>query len=159
MTADNDDISKLLGQIKLQDFPYRAFGRGESAPLRIVRSTAVADDLAPAAPRAAAVQAPIAVTPAAAPVEPAIAPARAARAVIQPSMRVGEAFERLARIGATASAPPLHLQLDLPKRPPFIALGAAVNPAERRLQDVFERLHQAAIPNRAKAHVGSGTKV
>jgi hypothetical protein len=165
MDSDKDDVSKLLGQIKLQDFPYRAFGRGEPSPLRIVRSV---DGIAPPVDDAAvsknaqaatpaAVAAPIAETKSApvvavaAPVVRTVTPAAA-----QPSARVGEAFERLARASATSGAPHLDLKLNLPKRPALINAGIAHDPSECRLQEAFERLRRAAIPEQAKPRVGSG---
>ncbi|MDB5987261.1 MAG: hypothetical protein JWR16_2314 [Nevskia sp.] len=152
MSSDNDDVDKLLGQIKLQDFPYRAFGRGEPAPLRVVRSGA--DGIAPPTASAAAAKAQLAAAPIPPPVDTVAAiPAASAelvRAAVQPSARVGEAFERLARVNASAGAPRVSLQLNLPKRPPFIMTNAAGSGSERRLQDVFECLHRAAAP--AVAH-------
>ena len=158
MSSDQDDVDKLLGQIKLQNFPYRAFGRGEPSALRIVPKLEGAVPPAQPASAAKTAAAITAATPAASTIRPAAAQLAApaqAPAPLQPAMRIGEAFERLARVSASTGAPRLQLQLNLPRRPALIA--TTVSPSERRLQDVFERLRCAALPGLTQAHVGSGS--
>jgi len=150
MNIEKDDVSKLLGQIELKNFPYRAFARPDSAPLRIVRSASSADGAAPAAGAAkpASNVASIDFVPA--------PPAAAATPAAKPSARVGEAFERLARLGASGNAPHLRLHLDLPPRPAIVPATPGRALTEHRLQDVFERLRLAAVPLSVQPAVGAG---
>jgi translation initiation factor IF-2 len=172
MSTDYNDVDKLLSHIHLDNFAYRSFRKNDSAAPAaepVAPAVAVPPPVAaapapipapalrvvrPAEPAAPKQAEPVAAAPAATPAAAAVA-AAPAPSVAEASSDIGGTLARLMRGSITDSAPKLHLDLHLPVRP---AQGEAEAPAaegERKLSDVFGRLHTAAA---VKPRVVSGTE-
>ncbi len=165
MTIEDDDVNKLLGQIKLPDFPYRAFGRGEGAPLKIVRSANATEVAAAAVP--VNKQPPVtSTTNSAAPAQGTTLKAASVPVVVRPASAsatarspspVGAAFERLARVALPSSAPRLQLQLNLSPRPP-LAKEFAAPASSAHLKDVFRRLAGTVVSHAKPGQMAGGNE-
>jgi hypothetical protein len=167
MRAKVDDVDKLLGEIELKDFGYRSYGRGDSKALRIVRSSdaesaqgIVAISAGASAPASSGqdIVAAAAVSPAvvsavvAPPPKPAIASPQVAATI-----RVNEAFERLARVPLVPGSPRLRLRLELPPRPALLGPSETQQMSERSWRSVFDRLSRAALPTATATKTLSGS--